>query len=295
MKWPTDPGFLRPRDSSKGPIRRRNCASSSPRERSPRRRWSGPRAWQPGKKPGIFRACSRAPRARRPFRDPVARQCSWRPWRRAAFDRASESGTSPGAVLLLMHRPCVRHPAAVGRDRCTAAGSFPACMSRSGQISASPAGAVDLMWFYAAVVLFVVMRRRSIRGCSTSRPASVQVLLYWLVIKWFIAQPQLERATARAQLLGLILGLSWLEPAGLRFRHHHHRLGVGLLGANAMDVPPHRRHAARRGFQRHRARSSLAFDPDRRSRCVFIIPIPWMMRWFGRWFVSQIVLVERTA
>jgi hypothetical protein len=29
--------------------------------------------------------------------------------------------------------------------------------------------------------------------------------------------------------------------------------------------------------------------------CAFIIPIPWMMRWYNRWYVSQFALVERPA
>ena len=29
--------------------------------------------------------------------------------------------------------------------------------------------------------------------------------------------------------------------------------------------------------------------------CAFIIPIPWVIRWYNRWYVSQFVLVERTA
>jgi hypothetical protein len=29
--------------------------------------------------------------------------------------------------------------------------------------------------------------------------------------------------------------------------------------------------------------------------CVFIIPIPWMLRWYSQWYVSQFELVERTA
>jgi hypothetical protein len=29
--------------------------------------------------------------------------------------------------------------------------------------------------------------------------------------------------------------------------------------------------------------------------CAFIIPIPWLLRWYNRWFVSQFALVERTA
>jgi hypothetical protein len=29
--------------------------------------------------------------------------------------------------------------------------------------------------------------------------------------------------------------------------------------------------------------------------CAFIIPIPWMMRWYNRWFVSQFELAQRPA
>ena len=29
--------------------------------------------------------------------------------------------------------------------------------------------------------------------------------------------------------------------------------------------------------------------------CAFLIPIPWVLRWYNRWFVSQFELVERAA
>jgi hypothetical protein len=29
--------------------------------------------------------------------------------------------------------------------------------------------------------------------------------------------------------------------------------------------------------------------------CAFLIPIPWVMRWYNRWFISQFALVERDA
>jgi hypothetical protein len=29
--------------------------------------------------------------------------------------------------------------------------------------------------------------------------------------------------------------------------------------------------------------------------CIFIIPIPWVLRWYNRWYISQFALVERTA
>jgi hypothetical protein len=27
--------------------------------------------------------------------------------------------------------------------------------------------------------------------------------------------------------------------------------------------------------------------------CIFIIPIPWMLRWYAQWYASQFALVER--
>jgi hypothetical protein len=27
--------------------------------------------------------------------------------------------------------------------------------------------------------------------------------------------------------------------------------------------------------------------------CIFLIPIPWMIRWYTQWFVSQLELFER--
>jgi hypothetical protein len=29
--------------------------------------------------------------------------------------------------------------------------------------------------------------------------------------------------------------------------------------------------------------------------CVFLIPIPWVLRWYIAWYVSQFELAERTA
>jgi hypothetical protein len=29
--------------------------------------------------------------------------------------------------------------------------------------------------------------------------------------------------------------------------------------------------------------------------CIFLIPIPWVIRWYAQWFVSQLELLERGA
>src|SRR5258708_28516766 len=48
---------------------------------------------------------------------------------------------------------------------------------------------------------------------------------------------RVEWAAAWAWFLRFILGLSGLEHPVCLVHHHHYRLGVGLHGANAMDVP----------------------------------------------------------
>src|ERR1700704_3067644 len=73
MKCQTDPGSLRPKASNRVLIQKPSYARSSPTGRSPRRRWSGPKAWRAGKKRGIFRACFPAPRIRRLLRLRVCR------------------------------------------------------------------------------------------------------------------------------------------------------------------------------------------------------------------------------
>ena len=153
--------------------------------------------------------------------------------------------------------------------------------------------AVDLMWFYAAMILFIVIAFIDSRLLNLAT-AIGQVLLYWLAIKWFIAN-----ISADGQPLGLrfsgsfwgylgwnllafvsvitIIGWAWVASAQTRWMCSHvegTRRDVIFTGTGLEIL----------------WRSILTF-----LGCLFIIPIPWMMRWFGRWYVSQVALVERTA
>jgi len=29
--------------------------------------------------------------------------------------------------------------------------------------------------------------------------------------------------------------------------------------------------------------------------CAFLIPIPWVLRWYSNWYISQFALIERGA
>ncbi len=63
-------------------------------------------------------------------------------------------------------------------------------------------------------------------------------------------------------------------------RHHDHRLGVGRHGLDALGLPQHQRHASRGHVHRDRIGNAVA-DLVFVIACMFIIPIPWVMRWYG--------------
>ncbi len=153
--------------------------------------------------------------------------------------------------------------------------------------------AVDLMWFYAALILFIAIAFIDSRLLDLATGIG-QLLLYWLVIKWFVAN-----ISADGQPLGLrfsgsfwgylgwnllafvsvitIIGWAWVASAQSRWMCRH--------------VEGTRRDVIFTGTGLEILWRSILTSLG----CLFIIPIPWMMRWFGRWYVSQFALVERTA
>lgn len=151
--------------------------------------------------------------------------------------------------------------------------------------------AVDLMWFYAAVLLYIVAvwTESSVLNLAVN---VVQLVLSWLLIKWFIAN-----LSSNGQPLGLhfsgslwkylgwsllvvvsvvtIIGWAWVYVAQVRWIFHHvegTRRAV-IFNATGLEF-------LWRGVV-------TAFG------CFFIIPIPWMYRWFIRWLASQITLVDK--
>jgi hypothetical protein len=151
--------------------------------------------------------------------------------------------------------------------------------------------AVDLMWFYALVVLFIAAAWTQSQVVNLALTV-VEFVLYWLLIKWFVAN-----LSSDGQPLGLrfsgsfwgflgwsllavlsvitIIGWAWVYVAQLRWMCRHiegTRRAVVFNGTGLEFL----------------WRSIVTLLP-----CFLIIPIPWMYRWFTRWLVSQIVLVER--
>ena len=148
-----------------------------------------------------------------------------------------------------------------------------------------------LFWYFAAVLLFIVV---AMIGSDTLNNLMflVQLALYWLFIKWFVAN-----IASNGQPLGLsfsgsiwgyfgwnilavlslitIIGWAWVYTAQMRWmcRHVEGTRREVVFNATGLEFL---------------WRSLVTF-----IACAFIIPIPWVMRWFLRWQFSQVALVDR--
>jgi hypothetical protein len=122
----------------------------------------------------------------------------------------------------------------------------------------------------------------------------IQVGLYWLALKWLIAN-----IASNGQPLGLsfsgsfwgylgwnvlavlsiftIIGWAWVYTAQLRWicRHIEGTRREAVFKASGLE------------YLWRCLVTAIA--------CSFIIPIPWVLRWMMRWHASQIELVERAA
>lgn len=153
--------------------------------------------------------------------------------------------------------------------------------------------AVDLMWFYAAVLLYIAAA--SMHSQILSLAANVvQLVLYWLLIKWFIAN-----LSSNGQPLGLrfsgsfwgflgwsllafvsvitIIGWAWVYVAQLRWmcRHIEGTRRAVVFNGTGLEF-----------LWRAIVTALLS---------VLVIPLPWAYRWFTRWLASQTTLVDRGA
>jgi hypothetical protein len=153
--------------------------------------------------------------------------------------------------------------------------------------------AVDLMWFYGLVILFIVAAWSEYQVLNLALTV-VEFVLYWLVIKWFVAN-----LSSDGQPLGLrfsgsfwgflgwsllvalsvitIIGWAWVYAAQIRWMCRHiegTRRDVVFKGTGLEFL--------------WRAIVTALLS-------VLIIPLPWAYRWMTRWLMSQTVLVEKGA
>ena len=146
-------------------------------------------------------------------------------------------------------------------------------------------------WFFGFIVLAIVVGYTGIQVLSTALYI-VQVVLYWMLLKWMVAN-----VASNDQPLGLsftgsvlgyigwnllfaislitIIGWAWVAAAQLRWMYRNIQgtrreiifrgSGLGILWRGIVAA----------------------------ILCGFIIPIPWVYRWIMNWFASQTELAPR--
>ena len=186
--------------------------------------------------------------------------------------------------LVLADRHVLRHPGTVGHrsginrlDRC------PAC---------SVPGRPNLGFTGQATTSGTVVLRRIALVDLSSSTADIQWLSN-LIASWsdrpVLAAHQVDRRESQprtAQPLGLsfyrlVLGLYRLEPADGHLRHHHHRLGLGRHAPGCAGSAATSRARGARSSSRARDWKFLWRTIVPVIACAFIIPIPWVYRWYA--------------
>lgn len=148
-------------------------------------------------------------------------------------------------------------------------------------------------WFFGAIVLLVAIPMTGIRWFSILMIV-VQVALYWLFLKWLVAN-----LASDGQKLGLsfsgtlwaylgwtvllllsvftIIGWAWVYTAGTRWfcRHLQGTRRMVIFNGSGLEF--------------------LFYGIATAIGCFLIIPIPWVLRMFGQWFASQFAVVPRDA
>ncbi len=145
-------------------------------------------------------------------------------------------------------------------------------------------------WYFGAIVLIIVGALTGIHWLNNLM-FLVQMALYWLFLKWFVAN-----LASNGQPLGLsFVGspwafLGWSVLTAISFITIIGWAWVYVAWARwiCRNIQGSRREAIFNGtgleFLWRSVVTGLA--------CLFIIPIPWAYRWLMQWLASQTVLVE---
>jgi hypothetical protein len=152
---------------------------------------------------------------------------------------------------------------------------------------------VTLMWYFAALILIIAVARVDARLLNAVS-GIVQLVLYWLLIRWFVANISSKRQPPGLRFSGSIWGyLGWNLLAFLSTITI-----IGWAWVYTAQIRWMCRHVE--GTRREVVFNATGLEFLWRSvvtliACAFIIPIPWALRWFIGWQVSQVELVERSA
>lgn len=146
-------------------------------------------------------------------------------------------------------------------------------------------------WFFGFIVLAIVVGYTGIQVLSTALYI-VQIVLYWMLLKWMVANIASNGQPVGLSFTGSVLGYigwnllfaisiitiigwAWVAAAQLRWTYRNIQgtrreiifrgSGLGILWRGIVAA----------------------------ILCGFIIPIPWVYRWIMNWFASQTELAPR--
>lgn len=151
--------------------------------------------------------------------------------------------------------------------------------------------AVDLMWFYVLVLLVIAAAWTDFRALNIAVDV-VQFVLYWLLIKWFVANLASNGQPLGLRFSGSFWGfLGWSLLAALAF--------ITIIGWAWVYVAQLRWMSSHiEGTRRDAVFNGTGLEFLWRAivtglLSVLIIPLPWAYRWFTQWLASQTALVDK--
>jgi hypothetical protein len=150
-----------------------------------------------------------------------------------------------------------------------------------------------LPWYFGAIVLSIGL---GLTGNQYINALSVliQFALYWLAIKWLVANIASNGRPLGLSFSGSIWGyLGWIILGFLSI--------VTIIGWAWVYTAQTRWMCCHiEGTRREVVFNATGWAMLWRTvlfswGCVLVIPIPWLVRWYARWYVSQVALVEPAA
>ncbi len=152
---------------------------------------------------------------------------------------------------------------------------------------------LDIWWVFIAIGVLTYLGSADLSGLQLlSIP--LQAVLYWMVIRWVAANLSSDGQPLPIAFNGSVLGyIGWQLLVYLSF--------ITIIGW-AWVVTAWMRWICRNisGTKREVIFLGTGLEVLWRSivfgiACIFIIPIPWMLRWYANWYISQFALADRTA
>ena len=275
----TGPGFMRPRPATGAFPGSRNCASSSPAAPSPPTRWSGAREWRAGRGQGYCRTVLRRLVSAAGYSafGRRANQVLAATGGGSAVDRCRSCGTCFFAVWCLSSDSFLVIPAPW-----VATNFYQWIISRL-RVPQRPdlafTGEVGDIWY-----VFVALALTSYVGLSGSHllhlSRSGSGLSSWMTVRWIASN-----LSSNGQPLPIAFGgspsdLCRLARAVVHLDHHHYRLGMGHVAWMrwiCRNVSGTQREIV---FNATGSGNAVA-DPGVCLGCMFLIPIPWVLRWYA--------------